>query len=260
MIRVVTFAVLLVLAAGSAFAQEESGLLVQNPLDEIRDALAGTLDDAGMPFTEDQVQAIALAMDEQRRATEELFGQVLDFSAGPPQGDQLDQALAGIAWMSEAFLENVDDVLTPEQDEVWMSARLEGTVPQSARLDGGNDSEGGSGREGAGSSEQIAQIRINNNPFTAETLGRNRGGFGGGGFGGDWDRNRRGGGNEVITRGGVGDYHGNLNFTFQNHHLNGAERVRREQARLRSAQPRCRLQRPRALEPVDDRLHGQSEQ
>ena len=204
------------LIAGSAFAQEQSGLVVQNPLDEIRDALAGTLQDADMPFTEDQVQAIALVMDVQRRATEELFGEVLDFSGGPPQGAQLDQALAGIAWMSEAFLENVDEVLTPDQSEAWTSARMAGDVPESARLDGEADAEGGQGRGGAGSSGQIAQIRINNNSYTTESLGGNRGNRG------DWDGNfhRGRGGNEVITRGGVGDFHGNVNFTYQNHRLN----------------------------------------
>ena len=213
--KVVAVAVLAVLIAGSAFAQEQGGLLVQNPLDEIRDALTVTLEDAGMPFTEEQVQAIALVMDEQRRSTEELFGEVLDFSGGPPQGDQLDQALAGIAWMSEAFLENVDEVLTPEQSEAWVRARTDGAVPESARLDAEGDAQGGPGRGGAGNSEQIAQIRINNNPYTTESLGGNRGGFGG-----NFNRGNRGGGNEVITRGGVGDFHGNVNFTYQNHNLN----------------------------------------
>ena len=190
--------------------------MVQNPLDEIRLALAGTLADSGLPFTDEQVQAIALVMDEQRRVTEELFGQVLDFSGGPPQGARLDQALAGIAFMSEAFLENVNDALTPEQSEAWTAARVAGTVPQSARLGGEGD------RGGAGSSSQIAQIRINNNPYTTESLGgggRFRGG--GGGFGGGGRGSGRGGGvNEVITRGGVGDFHGNVNFTYQNHDLN----------------------------------------
>ena len=224
MIRVVTAALLSVLITGSAFAQEQGGLLVQNPLDEIRDALSGALEDSDVPFTEEQVQAIALVMDEQRRVTEELFGQVLDFSSGPPQGAQLDRALAGIAWMREAFLENLDAVLTPEQGEAWMRARLNGTVPQSMRLGGEGNTEGEPGRGDAGSSDQIAQIRINNNPYTAESLGRNRGGFGGGGFGGfrggGGGRGGRGGNNEVITRGGVGDFHGNVNFTFQNQHLN----------------------------------------
>ena len=212
--------VLGLLGAVPTFAQQEGGLIVQNPLDELLVALTATLTDAGEPFTEEQTRAIALVMDEQRRAAEDLFGQALDFSAGPPQGAELDRALAGIAWMTEAFLANVDEVLTPEQSEAWTRARMGDTVPQSARLGG----EGGPGRSGAGTSNQIAQIRINNNPYTTESLG---GGFGfggnrggGGGFGGNHGGGRGGGNNEVITRGGVGDFHGNVNFTYQNHNLN----------------------------------------
>jgi hypothetical protein len=222
--KIFTAILLTFVIAGSAFAQEQNGLVVQNPLDEINDALANTLEAAEIPFTEEQVQQIALVMDEQRRATEELFGQIFDFSGGPPQGAQLDQALAGIAWMTEAFLENVDDVLTLEQSETWMRARQEGTVPASARF--GEDRTPLAER-GGGTSRQIAQIRINNNPYTAETLtgGGVRVFFGGGGRGsGGRGGGRGGGGNgntaEVITRGGVGDYHGNVNFTFQNHLLN----------------------------------------
>ena len=64
-----------VLIAGSAFAQRQGGLVVQNPLDEIRDALAGTLEDSGVPFTEAQVRAIALVMDEQLEAAEHALQQ-----------------------------------------------------------------------------------------------------------------------------------------------------------------------------------------
>ena len=212
MLRVVAVAVLSVLLTGSAFAQQEGGLVVQNPLDEILVALAGTLTDSDVPFTEEQVRAITLVMDDQRRATEELFGQILNFSAGPPQGARLDRALAGIAWMTEAFLASVAAVLTPEQGEAWRRARLDGTVPESARLSVEVSPQGAPDRGGAGSSRQIAQIRINNNRYTAESLGA--------GGGGGARRAGRRGRNEVITRGGVGDFHGNLNFTFQNHHLN----------------------------------------
>ena len=220
--RALTAALLTVLISASAFAQGQDGVVVQNPLDEIRNSLADTLEAAEMPFTEAQVRQIALVMDEQRRATEELFGQIFDFSGGPPQGAQLDQALAGIAFMSEAFLEDVDDVLTPEQGDAWLQARMEGTVPASARL--GEDGAPPA-RRGGGTSGQIAQIRINNNPYTAETLTGGFGGFGGGRGGGGGGRGggRGGGGGnntEVITRGGVGDFHGNVNFTFQNHQLN----------------------------------------
>ena len=190
-------ALLIVVTAGSVFAQEREGLLVQNPLDEIHEALAGTLQAAGLPFSDEQLEAIALVMDEQRRATEDLFGQMFNFSGGPPLGVQLDRALAGIAWMTEAFLDNVDEVLTPEQNTAWLRARMEGTVPERARLDA--DAEAASASDGAGTSSQISQIRINNNPYTAESRAFR---------------------NEIITRGGIGDFHGNVNFTFQNHLLN----------------------------------------
>ena len=212
--RIIVFSLVSLVLATAAFAQQGEGLLVENPLDEIRSALAEILEESGIPFTEDQAQAIALVMDEQRRATEELFGQVLDFRGGPPRGAQLDQALAGIAFMSESFLESLEPVLTPEQNEAWMAARLKGAVPEGAQI---GAEAGGAVVGGGGTSDQISQIRINNNPYTAEMLAQ--GGFGGrGGRGG---RGRGGGNNnEVITRGGVGDFHGNVNFTFQNHLLN----------------------------------------
>ena len=77
---IIATALLSLLFAGPALAGQEGGMVVQNPLDEIRAALASTLQDSGVLFTEAQVQTIALVMDEQRRASEELFGQVLDFS------------------------------------------------------------------------------------------------------------------------------------------------------------------------------------
>ena len=70
-------------------------MVVQNPLDEIRDALASTLEQSGIPFAQAQVEAIALVMDEQRRASEELFGQVFDFSGGPPQGGVVARIVPG---------------------------------------------------------------------------------------------------------------------------------------------------------------------
>ena len=198
MIRIIVVTLVSLVLATAAFGQQGEGLLIENPLDEIRSALAEILEDSGIPFTKDQAQAIALVMDEQRRATEELFGQVLDFRGGPPRGAQLDQALAGIAFMSESFLESLEPVLTPEQNEAWMAARLEGAVPEGAQI---GAEAGGVAVGGGGTSDQISQIRINNNPYTAETLAQ-------GGFGGRGRRGRGGGGgnnNEVITR---GDDHG----------------------------------------------------
>ena len=235
--RVVAVAVLSVLLTGSAFAQQEGGLVVQNPLDEILVALTGTLTDSDVPFTEEQVRAITLVMDDQRRATEELFGQILNFSAGPPQGRRLDRALAGIAWMTEAFLASVAAVLTPEQGEAWRRARLDGTVPESARLSVEVSPQSAPDRGGAGSSRQIAQIRINNNRYTAESLGAGGGGGGGARRAGRQGAGRAGrrGRNEVITRGGHGRLSRQCELYLPEPPPERAERVRRQQARVHAA-------------------------
>ena len=54
------------------------------------------LTDAKVPFTPDQEKQLALLIEEERQAAENLFGVTWDFSNGPPQGEQRDQALAGI--------------------------------------------------------------------------------------------------------------------------------------------------------------------
>jgi hypothetical protein len=79
---------LIVMRVDSAQAQEPNGLLVQNPLVAICDALASVFDEAALPFTEAQIQQVALVMDEQRRPTEDFFGQVFNFSGGSPKGAQ----------------------------------------------------------------------------------------------------------------------------------------------------------------------------
>ncbi len=81
----------------------------------------------------------------------------------------------------------------------------------------------------AASSEQIAQIRINNYPFTTENFGgRGAPGFGnfggnsrgGGGGGGRRGQRRGGSGNiKIIERGGTGDFHGNFSFDFRDEEL-----------------------------------------
>jgi hypothetical protein len=60
-------------------------------------------------------------------------------------------------------------------------------------------------------SDQIAQIRINTNPFTTENFG----GRGAPGFTSNAGSGSGGGSIEVIERGGVGDYHGNFSFDFR---------------------------------------------
>jgi hypothetical protein len=281
------------LATFAAAAQ----LVTSNPLDETRAQLEAVLEESGAPFTEEQARELALVMEEQRQASERLFGDIMDFSNGPVRGADRDRALAGIQWMTEAFEAKLADVLTPEQNRVWTAFRRmqildagglpalrliltehgmafdpdqdqhaaevyqtaavrlsqarqakqdAGTIedealgqtadllhPQQARAvvagAGGPDAAAPARHDviaalrtialptaavvdaapGAASrsSRQIAQIRLNNNAFTAENFG----GGGGPGFGG--------GRMEVIQRGGTGDYHGNFSFDFRDESL-----------------------------------------
>ena len=71
----------------SAFGQ----LTERNPVDELKDQVTQVLADAKVPFTPDQEKQLALLIEEERQAAENLFGVTWDFSNGPPQGEQRDQ-------------------------------------------------------------------------------------------------------------------------------------------------------------------------
>jgi hypothetical protein len=116
-----------------------TGLTTRNPLDEIKDELVRVLADAGVPFTSDQENSITLVLEESRRASEQLFGDVMDFRSGPPQGETLDRARAGIAWMNEDFSQRVRQYLDPEQLEVW-----DAHVEEQGSADEGTPSTAGS--------------------------------------------------------------------------------------------------------------------
>ena len=62
-------------------------------------------------------------MEEQRLASERLFGDIMDFSGGPVRGADRDRALAGIQWMNEAFEASLTDLMTPAQHRVWTEHR-----------------------------------------------------------------------------------------------------------------------------------------
>lgn len=325
-------------------------LTTTNPLDDLKAVVEQVLDAAGVPFTDQQNSELALVMEEQRQASERLFGNIMDFSSGPIRGADRDRALAGIQWMNEAFEGTLTDLLTPEQNRVWTEhqaaeireagsfpalqlfldeagvpldgrqaklttalyetaadrlrdaqtdtaaatvltgiendalaevaealtppqrqAVLAAAPPATSREPGGGSSDlagdessrpqpprtesaaldtrgggvvqalrrvarptasfvGGATAAGAAaSSEQITQIRINNNQFTTENFGgrgapgfgNSGGGFRGGGFRGGGRGQRGGGGGtiEVIERGGAGAYHGNFSFDFRNEGL-----------------------------------------
>ena len=66
-----------------------------NPLDDMKAVVEQVLDAAGVPFTDQQNSELALVMEEQRRASERLFGDIMDFSGGPVRGADRDRALAG---------------------------------------------------------------------------------------------------------------------------------------------------------------------
>src|SRR5262249_10332437 len=93
MIRV-RLALISVFLSTSAFGQ----LTERNPVDELKEHVTKALAEANVPLSPDQEKQLALLVEEERQAAENLFGITWDFSKGPPQGEQRDQALAGIQW------------------------------------------------------------------------------------------------------------------------------------------------------------------
>ena len=163
-----------------------------NPLAALNDEVKQVLASAGVPFSGDQERAIALMMEERRRASEELFGDLMDFRGGPTEGQQEDRLRSAIEWMRNEFLRHLADYLTEAQTAAW-SAHREAAATAAAAT--------------SGSTRQASQtqyVRINNNSFTAENNG-----FGSGG-----------GTTEVIPRGGAGAWHGNSQFRVRDDALN----------------------------------------
>ena len=198
-----TLALVLLLAVPAARAQDS--LTTENPMERLRDEVAGVLAEAGLPFSGEQDDAIVLMMEDRRLASEELFGGLLDFTAGPTEGQQADRLRSAIEWMQGEFLLRIEDFLTPEQSEAWNAYRASGasTVP----------GEAGSGAASAPSQTQY--VRINNNVFTAED---------------DSYRGRRGSDRqtaEVIQRGGAGEFHGRAEFLMKDESLNAGRRFAR---------------------------------
>jgi hypothetical protein len=189
-------------------AQEPGGFSTRNPLDEIRDELIQVLSAAQVPFTDEQSRGIALIIEESRRASEQLFGEVMDFSNGPPQGERLDRARAGIQWMNDDFSKRVRSYLTEAQRAAWDKHLASKPPADGARTE--------SRTVTAGTKEQVQQIRINNNPFTTENQFN-----GNAGSGGSYAYANGGGvSTEVFQRGGTGAFHGSYEFRFRDESLN----------------------------------------
>ena len=71
----------------------------ENPLAQLKDQIKQVLEEASLPFTAEQERAIILMMEDRRQASEDLFGALMNFKAGPTQGQDADRLRSAIQWM-----------------------------------------------------------------------------------------------------------------------------------------------------------------
>ena len=191
---------IILLFADSVIAQQPSGA---NPLAKLKDELKQVLAAANLPFTEEQERAIVLMMEDRRQASEDLFGDLMNFQAGPTRGDDADHLRAAIEFMESEFIKRLQDYLSPEQLAAWLAYRGNGGEPRASasQVD----------RVPVGDNQQARTqyVRINNNAFTAED-GPYR--FGQNGTGQPAP--------QVVDRGGTGAFHGNGQLLFKDASLN----------------------------------------
>ena len=125
-----TLFVLCSLTPGLALGQ----VVTTNPLDAMKSKVEQVLQEAGQPFTEQQNEELVLVMEEQRQASERLFGDIMDFSSGPVRGADRDRAASGIQWMNEAFEAKLKELLTSEQSRIWLAFRSAETAGSKGHL------------------------------------------------------------------------------------------------------------------------------
>jgi hypothetical protein len=189
--------------SATAFGQ----LTEKNPVDELKYQVTQALSTANVPLTPEQEKQLALLIEEERQAAENLFGQTWDFSNGPPQGDQRDQALAGIRWMYGELKGKIPLYLTESQRTAWEKYE---TRAETATASVENPANRASASEKGVTAARIQQIRVTNNAFNVET-GKANGASG---------PQSGGAKTEVIERGGVGALHGLFASTFQDDKFN----------------------------------------
>ena len=124
--RFTAFLLLIFLMISSVQAQDPEG--AANPLATLKDEVKNVLADASLPFSEEQDRAIVLMMEDRRKASEELFGSLMDFTAGPTQGQESDRLRSAIDWMRNEFLTQLQNYLRPEQLAAWSRYREATTV------------------------------------------------------------------------------------------------------------------------------------
>jgi TonB-dependent receptor-like protein len=192
-----------ILLTQSVFGQ----LTERNPVDELKEQVTQALADAMVPFTPEQEKQLALLIEEERQAAENLFGVTWDFSNGPPQGEQRDQALAGIKWMYDELKGKLPTYMTDPQRNAWQKYEASHPVVETS-VEGSENRTGGAEKRAAAG--RIQQIRVTNNAFNVESAVANG------------SRGPQSGGakTEVIERGGVGALHGNFASTFQDDKFN----------------------------------------
>jgi hypothetical protein len=191
--RFLSIVIILLLASVPISAQEQTS--ASDTLPTLKDEVERVLSEANLPFTEDQERAIILMMEDRRKASEDLFGILMDFSAGPTQGQEADRLNSAIEWMRNEFLTRLEGLLTPDQIAAWNRYR---------DIVGAGAGSSEDVRERSLESQQTQYVRINNNAWAAEELGYRLGGSG----------------TEVIERGGVGAYHGNMQVLIKDQALN----------------------------------------
>src|SRR5262245_36199824 len=189
-------ALLLLFIAAPLLGQQKPAA-TRNPLDTLHDQAKAVFERAGFPFSEEQEKAIALMIEDRRQASEDLFGQLMDFRGGPVQGQQQDRAVAAIKWMHDEFRKRLREYLTEEQLPIWETYEagdgvraLEDLIKE---LTGGTPPK-----------QETQFIRIINNSFTAEQS----------------FFNGQAVNTDVIQRAGIGAFHGNLAYQFKDEALN----------------------------------------
>lgn len=207
--RLLKALVLLVLLVSPLAAQYRLAI-AENPLAQLKEEVKRVLAEAQLPFTNEQEEAIILMMEDRRRASENLFGNLMDFRAGPTRGDDYDRLNSAIAWIRTEFLNRLQDYLRPEQLSIW-SYYMESSL-------GRKDSAISGEREPSVQRQQsqTQYVRINNNTFTTEDNGYR--------FGTRNGAVELSPETEVIQRGGSGAFHGNVQFSLKDDALNAGRR------------------------------------
>ena len=207
--RLLKALVLLVLLVSPLAAQYRLAI-AENPLAQLKEEVKLVLVEAQLPFTNEQEEAIILMMEDRRRASENLFGNLMDFRAGPTRGDDYDRLNSAIAWIRTEFLNRLQDYLRPEQLSIW-SYYMESSL-------GRKDSAISGEREPSVQRQpsQTQYVRINNNTFTTEDNGYR--------FGTRNGAVELSPETEVIQRGGSGAFHGNAQFSLKDDGLNAGRR------------------------------------